>query len=61
MSALASARRAAGMSQAEAAAVIGKSQSVYSKIERGVVRLAAADLAKLAAAWGVCPSRLLTV
>lgn len=58
---LAPARRAAGMTQAQAAALLGKTQSHYSKIERGAVELSARDLATLAKAFAVCPSQLLTV
>lgn len=58
---LAPARRAAGMTQAQAAALLGKTQSHYSKIERGAVDLSARDLATLVTAWRICPSQLLTV
>lgn len=60
MNALASARRAAGMSQDAAARLIGRTQSHYSKIERGAVRLTLQDAAKLAAAWNLSLSQLLT-
>jgi transcriptional regulator with XRE-family HTH domain len=47
---LRAARLAAGLTTEAAGQLIGKSQSVYSKIERGRVRLGAIDAAKLATA-----------
>ncbi len=45
---LRAARLAAGLTTEAAGQIIGKSQSVYSKIERGRVRLDAFDAANLA-------------
>lgn len=40
---LLTARQAQGLSQARVAEMLGKSQAVYSKIERGKVQLSAQD------------------
>ena len=51
---LAAARAAAGMNQtAAAAALISKTQATYSKIERGVIELSAADALILCRAFGL--------
>ena len=50
---LAAARAAAGMNQTAAAALIGKTQATYSKIERGVIELSAADALILCRAFGL--------
>lgn len=47
LKALIDARRARGMTQKEAGALIGKTQSHYGKIERGLTGLSAADALKL--------------
>lgn len=54
-------RLAAGLTQAQAGALIGKTQSHYSKIERGEVQLSARDAATLCAAFGITLSQLLTM
>ena len=50
---LAAARAAAGMNQTAAAALISKTQATYSKIERGVIELSAADALALCRAFGL--------
>ena len=50
---LAAARAAAGMNQTRAAALINKTQATYSKIERGVIELSAADALALCRAFGL--------
>lgn len=55
------ARLALGYSQAEAGALIGKTQSHFGKIERGAVVLTAADAVTLAKAFGVTVDSLLAV
>ena len=60
MNALQQARTAAGMSQQQAAAILGKTQSHYSKIERGAVALSLRDAGKLCREWNLDPSHLLT-
>lgn len=54
------ARVAAGLSQAQAAQIIGKSQSVYSKIERGRVKLTAADAKALCDKFALSLADLVT-
>lgn len=51
--ALRAARIAAGLTTATVGQMIGKTQSHYSKIERGAVRLSATDAAKLCTIWGL--------
>lgn len=50
---LAAARAARGMSQTEAATLLGKTQATYSKIERGDVTLSARDALILCRAFGL--------
>jgi len=56
---LATARAVAGMNQTAAAALIGKTQATYSKIERGDVSLAASDALILCRAFGLDLATLL--
>ena len=50
---LIAARAASGMNQTAAAALIGKTQSTYAKIERGKVTLSAPDALTLCRAFGL--------
>ena len=50
---LIAARAAAGMNQTAAAALIGKTQSTYSKIERAEVTLSAPDALTLCRAFAL--------
>ena len=54
------ARIACGMTQEAAAALLGKTQPTYSKIERGQVDLSARDASKLCAAFGVTLETLIS-
>jgi transcriptional regulator with XRE-family HTH domain len=56
---LASARREAGLTQAEVAARLGKPQSYISKVEQGERRLDVVEFCLLADAFGIEPGRLL--
>lgn len=53
------ARQSRKMTQAQAGAIIGKTQSHYGKIERGETRLDAGDALKLCNAFGLNLSELL--
>ncbi len=55
------ARRAAGLSQAAAGQLIGKTQSHFAKIERGEVALSAADALTLCKALALDLDTLLSV
>ncbi|WP_312404522.1 helix-turn-helix transcriptional regulator [Brevundimonas sp.] len=52
------ARQAAGLTQAELAAKVGKDQSFVSIIERGQRRVDVLEFVALARAMGVAPNRL---
>ena len=56
---LASARKAAGITQAELAARLGKPQSFVSKVERGERRLDVIEFCQVAEALGQEPAKLL--
>lgn len=56
---LASARREAGLTQAEVAARLGKPQSYISKVEQGERRLDVVEFCLLADALSIEPGRLL--
>ena len=56
---IASTRKAAGVTQAELAARLGKPQSFVSKVERGERRLDVIEFCQVAEALGVDPSELL--
>ena len=56
---LIAARRARGMTQREAGALINKTQSHYCKIERGESRLSAGDALTLCREFGLDLSELL--
>lgn len=56
---LRAARDARHMSQSAAAAIIGKGQATYSKIERGEVKLGARDALTLCNAFGLTLAALL--
>lgn len=58
---LAAARVARGLSQSQAGALIGKTQSHYSKIERGAVGLSASEALTLCENLGLSLSQLLTI
>ena len=60
MTGIRDARLAAAATQNDAAEILGKTQSHYSKIERGAVELNARDALKLCRAWDVTLSQLLT-
>lgn len=55
------AREAAGLSQAAAGRIIGRTQSHFAKIERGAVGLDVRDAVQLAQALGVTVESLLQV
>lgn len=57
---IAAARIAAGMTQEQAGALIGRNQGHYGKIERGDLALKADDALTLCRAWNVTLSQLLT-
>ena len=59
LSRLMEARHAAGLSQGEAGALIGKSQAHFSKIERGVISLDARDALTLCNHLGLTLPQLL--
>lgn len=54
-------REAAGLSQAAAGRIIGRTQSHFAKIERGAVSLDVRDAVRLAEALGVTVESLLQV
>ena len=56
---IASARKAAGISQVELAERLGKPQSFVSKVERGERRLDVIEFCQLAEALGHHPAKLL--
>ena len=56
---IASARKAAGITQVELAERLGKPQSFVSKVERGERRLDVIEFCQLAEALGYQPSELL--
>ena len=58
---IASTRRAAGVTQAELAARLGKPQSFVSKVERGERRLDVMEFCQVAEALGIDPAELLKV
>lgn len=56
---IASTRKAAGVTQAELAARLGKPQSFVSKVERGERRLDVVEFCQVAEALGFDPAQLL--
>jgi transcriptional regulator with XRE-family HTH domain len=58
---LRAAREAAGLTTGGAALIIGKTQSTYSKIERGQVQLSAIDALTLCDRFGLSLDELLQV
>lgn len=60
LAAMAQARREAGVTQAQLAAILGKPQSYVSKIERGERRIDVVEFLELLEALGVHPTTILS-
>ncbi|WP_295218002.1 helix-turn-helix domain-containing protein [uncultured Brevundimonas sp.] len=60
LAAMAEARREAGVTQAQLAAILGKPQSYVSKIERGERRIDVVEFLELLEALGVHPTTILS-